>query len=422
MSASLLAVEGTILLLLLVSSAFFSSSETCLFSLDPIDIDRLRASHPSAAARIDRLLGRPTALLSAILIGNTLVNVAAAALGFSLMKGLGVRQAEAAAIPTMTAMLLVFGEVAPKRLAMRHASGMAVAYSLPLTGLVFLLAPVRRVLEWVTASFSHTITKQQSHLTEDEFLTVVEVGEEEGVLDEEERTMVDGIIALEELQASDVMTPRVDLIGINLSDPPEKREEVTRGVRFRYLPVYRDTMDNIEGVLEVQRFLLAKGHDLQGATIRPTFVPETAPLDTLLATFMRENRRVAVVVDEFGGTAGLITRGDILEEIAEDVENEYGDEHLTIQQISDTRWLVDGSVSLEELNYELDMELEADGADRVAGWVTAVAERIPRTGEAVEAQGCRATVQRLRKHRVTLVMLERLPPPVLTSPELEATP
>jgi putative hemolysin len=422
MSAFVLAVEGVALLLLLVSSAFFSSSETCLFSLDPIDIDRLRARHPSAAARIDRLLGRPTALLSAILIGNTLVNVAAAAVGFSLIRRLGVAHAEAVTIPTMTALLLIFGEVAPKRFAMRHSSRLAALYSLPLTGLVFVLAPVRHVLEWVTSIFSRTIQVQQSPLTEDEFLTLVEVGEEEGVLDEEERTMVDGIIALDELQASDVMTPRVDLVGINLSDPPETREAAAHRVRFRYLPVYRDTMDNIEGFLEVQRFLLSEGHDLQGATIRPTFVPETAPLDTLLATFMRENRRVAVVVDEFGGTAGLITRGDILEEIAEDVVNEYGDEHLTIQQISATRWLVDGSVSLEELNYELDMELEADGADRVGGWVTAVAEHIPRTGEVVEAQGCRATVQRLRKHRVMLVQIEKIPPAELTPPEPEAMP
>jgi putative hemolysin len=144
---------------------------------------------------------------------------------------------------------------------------------------------------------------------------------------------------------------------------------------------------------------------------QPKFVPETAPLDTLLTTFQQENYRVAVVSDEFGGTAGLITRGDILEEIAEDVDNEYGEERLTIQALSETSWLVDGSVSLEDINYELDMDLEADGADRIAGWVSAQAERIPRPGEVVEAQGCRATAQTVRRQRIMLVRIERAETP-----------
>jgi len=158
----------------------------------------------------------------------------------------------------------------------------------------------------------------------------------------------------------------------------------------------------------VPRFLLSEGHDLSIATLKPTFVPETAPLDTLLTTFQKENCRIAVVADEFGGTAGLITRGDILEEIARDVDNEFGEEVNTIQQVGEDRWLVDGSVSLEDINYELDMDLEADGVDRIAGWVTAQAERIPRPGETVRAQGCRATVERVRRQRILLVRVEKM--------------
>jgi CBS domain containing-hemolysin-like protein len=308
----------------------------------------------------------------------------------------------------MTLLLLIFGEVAPKRFAMSRPERLAAVYSPVLTVLIVIMTPVRAALETVTGFFNKYLGARKRSLTEDEFLTVVEVGEEEGVLDEEERTMVDGIIRLEETQASEIMTPRVDLVGIDLEDPPEETERIARSVKFRYVPVYRETLDHPEGFLDVPRFLLSKEHDLKAAMVPAFFVPETAPLDTLLTTFQKENRRVAFVADEYGGTAGLVTRGDILEEIVDDVENEYGEEKPEIQKVGDDRWLVDGTTSLEDINYELDLTLEAEGADRIAGWVSAQAERIPRTGEMVEAQGCRATVERARKNRVTAVLLEKV--------------
>jgi len=404
-----LIVECAALILLFVCSAFFSSAETALFSLNPIQIHRVRRSRPTAAASIEHMLAVPANLLSTILIGNTLANVAAAALAYVIAERFYPAHGVAVSIPIMTMLLLIFGEVAPKRLAMSRAEKLAVAYSPILKLLVRILTPLRTVLQWITDLFKKDRQTQKKPLTEDEFRTVVEVGEEEGVLDEEERTMVDGIIRLEEIQASDVMTPRVDLIGIDLDDPPGNRERIARSVTFRYLPVYTGTLDQTEGFLDVPRFLLSLDHNFAAAMIKPPlFVPETAPLDTLLTTFQKEQRRVAFVVDEYGGTAGLITRGDILEEIASDVENEYREEKLTIQKVGENRWLVDGSMSLEDINYELNTTLEAEGADRIAGWANANAERILRTGESVEAQGWRATVRRVRKNRIILVLLQKL--------------
>jgi putative hemolysin len=403
-------VQCAALPLLLVCSAFFSSAETALFSLNPIQIHRMRRTHPLAADLLQRLLNSPTRLLSTILIGNTLVNVTASVLGFAVADHLMHAGGELVAIPLMTMLLLVFGEVAPKRLAMAHAVRMARVYSRVLAFLIPTFAPLRILLERSAVLIRHRPPTSSQSLTEDEFLTVVEVGEEEGVLDEEERTMVDGIIRLEETQASDVMTPRVDLIGIDLEDSPEEQEQIARSVRFRYLPIYRDSLDQPEGFLDVPSFLLAETPNLQDAMIPPFFIPENAPLDSLLATFQRERKRVAFVADEFGGTAGLVTRGDILEEIAADVDNEYGDQEFTMQKVGDVRWLINGSTSLEDINYEVEINLEAEGADRIAGWITAQAERIPRTGDAVTGQGVRVTVQRVRRNRITLVLLEKLPP------------
>lgn len=413
-----LMIEGAGLFLLLLCSAFFSSAETALFSLNPIQVHRIRRRRPRVADRIERLLARPSALLSTILIGNTVVNVAAAALAYVLAEGLYPDYGELVSIPVITMLLLIFGEVAPKRLALLHAESMSTSYARALATLMRTLSPIRKALEAVARPWNRNPQEQRRSLTEDEFLTVVEEGEEQGVLDEEERTMVDGIISLEDMQASDIMTPRVDLIGIDLEDPAEEQEAIARSVKFRYLPVYRGSLDHPKGFLDVPRFLLAATPDLNKATIPTFFVPETAPLDTLLAMFRKENRRVAIVADEYGGTAGLVTRGDILEEIVKDVETEYGAEKLTIQQVGRNRWLVNGSTSLEDVNYELDLELEAEGADRIAGWVTAREERMPRTGDVVTAQGCRANVTRVRRNRILTVLLEKVTSPPSGSEEV----
>lgn len=411
--------EGLGLALLLVFSAFFSSAETALFALNPIHVHRIGRRRPAAAARLRALLARPSRLLSTILIGNTIVNVAASALGYIVAETLLPARGEAVAIPVMTILLLLFGEVAPKRLAMIRGAWLAVYYAPVLSVLIRLATPMRWVLEQIAGLFRRQLRAAETSLTEDEFRTVVEVGEEEGVLDEEERTMVDGIIRLEETQAKDVMTPRVDLVGIDLEDPAEEQEQVIRGVRYRYLPVYRDSPDQVEGFLDVPRFLLTEQPSIAACTIPSFSVPETVPLDTLLSTFQREGRRVAFVADEFGGTAGLVTRGDILEEIADDAINEYGHEKPELQQVDEDRWVADGRASLEDINYELDRELEAEGADRIAGWISANLKRLPRSGDTVEGQGCRATVLTVRKRRVLSAELVCVPLPEPVAEEEE---
>jgi len=406
---TLIAVQFVILVLLFVCSAFFSASETALLSLNPVRVHRIRQSHPKSADRIERILSLPSELLSTILIGNTLVNVVAAAVGYVIAESFFPNRGEAISIPVMTLLLLLLGEVTPKRLAISRAERLAVLFAPLLNALIVLMTPLRVALDWITRLIRKDQQSQrQRALTADEFLTVVEVGEEEGVLDEEERTMVEGIIGLQKIQASQVMTPRVDLVGIDLDDPTADRERIARTEQFRYLPVYKRTLDRPEGFLDVPRFLLDPDRNFEAATNAPFFVPATASLDSLLATFQREHRHVAFVVDEFGGTAGLITMGDILEEIVGDVESDIKPERLTIQKMAENRWIVDGSTSLDDINYELDVSLQAENVDRISGWISTQTGHVPRTGEIVEAQGCRITVHRTRKNRVVTVFIEKI--------------
>lgn len=161
--------------------------------------------------------------------------------------------------------------------------------------------------------------------------------------------------------------------------------------------------------MDVRLFLLDPSHHIQAAWAPPLFVPESAPLDRVLNRFLREQRRAAIVVDEYGGTAGLMTRGDILEEITGDIDDEHADHKHLFETAGADRWILDGQISLEDINQRLHLQLEAEGADRLAGWIATQLGRLPRPGDHLTHQGCRAVVQQMRKHRITLVLLDRLP-------------
>ncbi len=406
---SFIVIQLVALFLLLGISAFFSSSEVALFSLNPLQIRRLRRSHPTAAERIHQILTPPTRFLSTILIGNTLVNVLISVVGFALAVQLFPEHGEWIAIIAMTLLLLLFGEVVPKRIAFHWPERMSALYAGPLFLTMRTLAPLRVGLEKITERFEPVFKPRGRTLSDDELETVVDLSGEKGILHAGERDMLKSILRLEDLEARDVMTPRVDLIGCDLNDDQTDLERVAQRAKVRQLVLYRDRIDQVEGFLDVRRFLLDKAHRAQPAWTPPIYVPESCPLDRLLTRFLRERQRAAIVVDEYGGTAGIVTRGDILEEITGDIDDEHADHKLLFDPAGPDRWLLDGQISLEEINQKLDLHLEAEGVERLAGWLAAHLERLPRPGDVVTHQQCRAAVQQMRKHRVTQVLLERLP-------------
>ncbi|HNR94599.1 MAG TPA: hemolysin family protein [Kiritimatiellia bacterium] len=401
----LLVLQLLLLIALLICSAFFSSSEVAFFSLNPLQISRLEARDPSAAARIREILVRPTKLLSTILTGNTLVNIVASAVGYSIVGRFGGAWAAVITIPLMTVLLLIFGEIGPKRLAIQRPVRLAVLYTPILNVVIRISRPLRHMLEAITRSLAWLFHPRGHLLSGEEVASVMEVSHQKGLLDADERAMLSGIMRLEKLRASDVMTPRMDIVGIDLDDLPDDPVAVARSAKVPYLPVYREIPDHIEGILDVGAFLMDPDHQIERACVAPFYVPEAAPLNKLLGQFRREKRRLAVVVDEYGGTAGLISRGDIIEEITGHID---GAEPYVIETLAPGKWLVDGQISLAELNQKLGLRLSEEGVDRFSGWIISKAGRLPRFGEAVLADGLRATVRKMRRHRIELVMLEKL--------------
>ena len=409
MNFLLLTFECVTLLVLFPASIFFALCEVALFSLSPMQIQHIGERHEAAGRRIRKLMDNPALVLSTLLVGNTLVNFAIATLGYLVLSALlPAMWSKVVAIPLMTLLLLLFGEVAPKRVALYHAERLAPVCSQLLVFWMWLLRPFNIVLVAGSGVFKKTLRRERRALSEDELLTVVEVGEEQGVLDAEEASMVDGIMRLSGLKASDEMTPRVDMVGIDLDTPLEQQLCIARGAHYRYLPAFMRMPDALEGFVDVVQWLLDPEHDIRKAMFAPLFVPESMALDDLLVQFQKTGQHIACVLDEYGGTAGLISRGDIFELIADPVVGPLEKEDADILHLQEDVWIIDGTASLEEVNHQLNLALEADDADRMAGWVTFHAGHLPRQGQSVEAQGCRATVRRMRRRRIDAVLLEIL--------------
>ncbi len=386
------------LLILVCLSAFFSGSETILFSLTPVQRSRIRSKNVAGADAIDACLNDSAVLLSTLLVGNTFVNFAIATIGYWLFTQLSPSWGGVLAVPVMTIFLLLFGEITPKRLALLHAERLAPLTARILRFCAIFLKPFNFVFSASTQAFSSAVERERRALSDAELVSVLEVAAERGDFASEDAEMIAGVLRLSELRVNDEMTPRIDIEGID-SDYPEEVQAVRRqNLRHQYAPVFRRTPDAIEGVY----------CRTTGKTEDPLYVHEQMPLDDLLVIFRKSGKRLAVVTDEYGGTAGIITLDDVMEIIMGPKVFAHTDAEPQIVPSGKQTWTIDARASLEEINHELGLELQADDADRLAGWVAFHAERIPHVGQAIEADGCRATVLRRRGHRVASVELEVL--------------
>lgn len=383
---------------LLALSAFFSGSETVLFSLTGSQRARIRERSAKADARIGRCLSDKAVLFSTLLVGNTFVNFIISTLGYCVFDNLGFDGSGLIALPVMTLLLLIFGEITPKRLALKYAEDVAPACARLLWFWRTILTPFNFILRFTSRAFAPALERERRALSDDELVSVMEAAAEHGEVTAADAEMVEGVLRLSELCANDEMTPRVDIVGYDIDLDESVRDAALADAKYRYLPIFRRTPDAIEGVIDV------KTKKIDDAL----FVPETVTLDDLLETFVKSHKPLAVVLDEYGGTAGIITPNDILELIVgPGVFANPGQEPQIVRKGQNV-WEIDARASIDEINRELDVELEAEDADRLSGWVQFHAERIPHVGQEIEADGCRATVLKRRRRRVTQVRLEVL--------------
>ena len=388
------------LVILFVLSAFFSSAETVLFSLTGSQREQIRGRSAADDRRIGKCLSDKPVLFSTLLVGNTFVNFAISTIGYCVFDRLFPGDGWVA-VPVMTVLLLLFGEITPKRLALRYTRELAPVYSRLLLFWRMALYPFNKALRWSSRAFAPALARERRALSDDELVSVMDSAAERGDISASDAAMIEGVLRLSELCANDEMTPRVDIVGydIDLLGMPSAVARASLPVTsHRWLPAFRRSPDNIEGIYDAK----------ERRIVDALFVPETVTLDDLLTTFAKSGREIAVVTDEYGGTAGIITPNDILELIIGPQVFDSPDSEPKLTRRGEGVWEIDGRVSLDEINRTLDVELEAEDADRLSGWMQFHAERIPHVGQQIEADGVRATVLKRRHRRVTLVRLEIL--------------
>lgn len=410
-------IQLIILIILLIMSAFFSSSETALMALSRLRVRNMVNEKIKGAKTLDRLLNNPTRLLSTILVGNNLVNIGASAIATSLAiskfgsTGVGI------ATGLMTLMVLVFGEVTPKSLAANNAEKIALKVARPLDLLSKIFLPVTIILMGITRIFVRLFggdpDEDKPFVTEEDLRTMVEVGHEEGVLQSEERTIIDNVFEFRGSQVKDVMTTRTDMVAVEEDISYQELIGTFKEEQYSRLPVYEGTSDNIIGVIYVKDLVFneiaEEKFDVKDYMREPFFTYEFQRISRLFEQLRHKRIALAIVLDEYGGTAGIATLEDLVEQIVGDLEDEYDTVDKQITVINAHEFITEGTVKIDDLNEQLHLNIDEKEYDTIGGYVFGAFGRIPEVGESIVSENKKFTVQALDKHRIERIKVDIRP-------------
>lgn len=410
-----------VLAVLLALSAFFSSIETALMSVNRIRLRTLSDDgNKRAALALDILENKTPKMLSAILIGNNIVNVYASSLATTLAYHLGGYMVSIATL-ALTVAILVFGEITPKNYATLNSEKLTLRYITVIHFLMTLMTPVIFVINLISRFFLYILHVDpdavNKAMTEEELRTIVDVSHEDGVIESDEKKMIYNVFDLGDADAKDIMVPRVNVTFANVNNTYEELIDIFRTDRFTRLPVYEDTQDNIVGIINMKDLLLYNQDDpfdIRNFLRKPHFTYEYKDISDLLVEMRESTFNIAIVLDEYGEMTGLITLEDILEEIVGEIHDEYDEnEDELIKKISDREYIVEGSMSLDDVNDHLHTEFTSEDYDSLGGLIIEYLDRLPEDGdEVVTADNVRLVVDKLDKNRIERVHVYLLEPAV----------
>ena len=405
------------LVILVAFSAFFSASETAFSSLNQIRLKSRAEDGDSSAARVLAMSEQYDKLLSTILIGNNIVNIAAASIGTVLFtRLLDPQRGATVSTIVLTIVVLIFGEVTPKSLAKEMPERIATAVSPFLSLLMLLLSPLTWLFTQWKKLLGHFIHSGEADtITEGELMTMVSEAESDGELTDRESQLIRSAIEFDDVEVEEILTPRVDVVAVEDTTSLEELAQTFAESGYSRLPVYHDNIDNIIGVVHEKDFYLAKLK--KAATVEELVVPTlyttgTTQISQLLRTLREQHHHMAVVVDEYGGTEGIITLEDILEELVGEIWDEHDEVTEDFRQQSDGSWLVAGSASVDDLFETLDLPEDEDiDSNTVNGLVQEKTRHLPKVGDHFTLDHFEGVVTRTARRRVTEVRLSPIPEP-----------
>ena len=406
------ATKLIVLLILLALSSFFSSAETALTTVNKLRIRTMVEEGVKRASVVSKLIEDPGKMLSAILIGNNVVNLSASSLATSLaIEQLG-NKAAGIATGILTLLILIFGEITPKTLATIHAEKLALVYAPIINLLTQVLTPVIFIVNKLSLILLLALRvdpkKKTATMTENELRTIVDVSHEEGVIESEERKMITNVVDFGDSLAKDIMVPRIDMAYATIDMTYNELLEVFREEKYSRLPVYSEEKLDIIGVINLKDVFFFRDDEskfhIKDYMREPYYTYEFKKTSELLGEMRKDSISMAIVLDEYGATAGLITIEDLLEEIVGEIRDEYDeDEEDIITQIGDHEYIADGSAKLDEINEYMNLRLESEDYDSIAGHIIHLLDHLPEEGEQIKENNVTFTVSKVDKNRIDKV-------------------
>jgi CBS domain containing-hemolysin-like protein len=405
------------IVVLILLSAFFSASETAFSTVNKIRLRNYVDGGSTKAQRALEIAEDYDNVLSTILIGNNVVNIASTAIATILFTNLFGASGAAISTAVMTVLVLIFGEILPKSYAKENSEALALRFAAPLGMLMTVLKPFVWFfvkLKGMMARFTGSGDNSPS-VTEQELKVIIETIEGEGVLEEQESDLVQSALEFDEIDAQEVITPRVDMIAVDIDDPIEETIKTVMESRYTRIPVYQGSTDNIIGILQARDLLesIIRGGeiDLRRLLSDPLFVHKTKKISTLLSDFKRNKVHIAVVTDDYGGTMGIVTMEDLLEELVGDIWDEDEEEVQELVQVGENRYEVTGDMNVYEMFEQLGVDDRSFDSDynTISGWAMEMLEHIPEVGESFTYKNLTITVLEQENQRIIKLLVEVTP-------------
>ena len=405
--------QAVTIIILIALSSFFSSAETAMTTVNKIRIQSLSEQGDKRAVILEKVISDSPKMLSAVLIGNNIVNMSVSSLMTTLtIKVLGNAYV-GIATGILTLLILIFGEITPKNMATIHAEKLALAYARIIYGFMFILTPVVFIVTKITSGvlllFHIDPNAKANAMTEHELRTLVNVGQEEGVIENEEKQMIYNVFDFGDSTARDVMIPRIDMTFVNVDSTYDELMEIFSEDMHTRFPVYEDNTDNVIGIINMKDLLIYpkdKPFSIRNILREPYFTYEYKATADLMIEMRKASVNLAIVLDEYGATAGLVTLEDLLEEIVGEIRDEYDEDEVEdIKEIQLGReYVVQGSAKLDDINETLHINLESEDYDSIGGYIIEQLDCLPKEGQSVTLEnGIRLVVDHLDKNRIELV-------------------
>lgn len=403
-----------LLIVLLLGSGFFSASETSLMSLSKIRIRYMEEEGVKGAKLVSSLIEKSSDLLSSILVGNNVVNIAATSVSTSLFINIFGDGGVAIATAVMTVLVLIFGEITPKTIAANSPEKIAVIVSKPISIIMKITKPIVWVFNLLTGIIFKIMGIENDgvkpFITEEELKAMVNVSHEEGVLEIEEREIINNVFQFGDMQAKEAMIQRLDMVAVNIEDSYDEIIELFKSEKLSRLPVYQESIDDIVGILNIKDIIFLSDEEIQNFNIKnyvreAFFTYEFKKITQLLEEMKKEKSQMAIVVDEYGGTAGLLTIEDLVEVIVGDIDDEYDEEEEEIVKVSDNEYLVEGSTKISDVNEQIGINFESDEFDSIGGFIIGYLKRIPEENELIEVGNVKFSIESIDKNRINKIRI-----------------